>query len=255
MYGSNTIDTELIAAIEKANKLGINIITDGSKPSAKCLSISIIDDVPGGVNQVAFEMVGKDGETTSIRSPFTWEMNKEKFLEWVSMANKSPLRRINRTLSKMIRLMPMEKFDALRRITNLEKRFIEMMRNEFAFLGINVKGVNLPMLHHLTLIYGGIFDRKGGTERFLDAILDMVIDGIYRPDRCRSCRYCLDYSSGLRYCNCMRNEFSLPLDTTIGSVVNEFPDLSIQKVGNSGYAKTHYIPENQKSCAYYKRRF
>lgn len=255
MYGSNTIDRELIDSIEKANKLGINIITDGSQPSAKCLSISIVEDLPGGVNQVEFEMIGSNGETVSIRSPFTWEMTKEEFLKWVEVAYKQPLRRINRIIAKMVRLMPIEKFDALRRVPNLEKKVIEMLRNEFAFLGINPKGITLPMLSHLELIYGGMFNRAEGIERFLDTIFDMVIEGIYRPDKCRSCKHCVHTENGRR-CENFRNEgFSLPMDTKLGNIIDNFADLTVRKVGKKGYAYTKYIPENQKSCAYYKRRF
>ena len=256
MYGSNTIDGTLINAIEKANRLGINIITDGSQPSAKCLSISITEDVPGGVNQVAFEMIGKDGETVSIRSPFTWEMDKKHFLEWIEVAYKQPLRGINRTIAKMVRLMPIDRFDSLRRITNLEKKTVEMLRNELAFLGVNPKGVTLPMLHHLVLIYGGVFNRREGTEKFLDTIFSMVIEGIYRPDKCRSCRRCIYHEDGMRECASVKNPgFSIPLSTELGAVIDSFPDMWVSIKGKHRIALTKYIPEDQKSCVYYKRRF
>lgn len=256
-YGNNTIDRDLIRAIEKANKIGINIITDGSQPSAKCLSISIKSDVPGGVNQVAFEMVGKDGETVSIRSPFTWEMTREEFLAWAEKSYRYPLKNINRTIARMVRLMDIERFDALRRITNLEKRIIEMLRNEFAFLNINPKGITLPMLSHLELIYGGVnmMNRKDGIERFIDTLFNMVIEGIYRPDKCRSCKNCKYDCDGKRYCKNPVTEFSLPMDTTIGNIISDFPDLQVRVVGKRGYAYTKYIPENQRTCEFYRRRF
>ena len=252
---NNTIDRELISAIEKANKLGINIITDGTRPSAKCLSIMINEDVLGGVNQVAFEMVGENGETINRRSPFTWEMNKENFLKWIAVAYKQPLKRINQVIARMVRLMPLEKFDALRRIENLERKTIEMLRNELAVLGINPKGITLPMLSHLELIYGGIIGRPHGDEMFLDTMFDMVIEGIYKPDKCRSCRYC-DNDGEKRFCRNPLNEgFSLPMDTTIGNIITDFPDLQVRVVGTKGYAYTKYIPGNQKTCEYYNRRF
>ena len=251
----NTIDVELIRKIKKANKLGINVITDGSTPSAKSLSIVITDDAIGGASQIFFDMISENGEITSLPSPFTWAMTREKFIEFVEISNKFVLRKIYQTLSRMVRMMPIEKFDILRRIPDLQNQVIKYLYDELAFLGIKPRGISLPMMLHVEMMYGGpLLTHDEGIEHLINDLFDMVIEKRYIPDKCRSCKFCRYDDDGRRYCDNPGTVFSIPMDTTIGNIIDAFPDLQIRVNANQGYAYTKYIPGYQKNCSVHKRR-
>ena len=124
----NTINGEMISIIKKVNAIGVNVITDGSAPSAKCLTVIIDDNCPG-MKQYKFPILNDKGETKNIPSPFTWVMDKSTFLRWSNIATHGMFKMMNQVLAEIVQEMNVDDFDSLRQISKLETAMIAYFRN------------------------------------------------------------------------------------------------------------------------------
>lgn len=251
----NTINGEMISIIKKVNAIGVNVITDGTDPSAKCLTIIIDDNCPG-IKQYEFPVVDDNGNSKNVPSPFTWVMDKSMFLTWSNIATKGMFKTINKVISEIVAEMPVGDFDLLRQIPNLESRMIEFFRYEMKQGNIPFKGFNNPALYHIAMIYGGIFHQHRGIKSLIEDLIKMVSLNKYIRNKCRTCmfhRFTND-GTGHRCGGISVDDFRIEGADAISMQVgaNLFPDATVDR---NGYLHSRYILGNIEKCDGYHRRF
>lgn len=239
--------------VKKAESMGIHVILDGSEPSVKALSIIVNDDEFAGIRQHSFDIIDDDNTSKSIPSPFTWEMDTTSFMKWAETATHGIMSDINIALANVVRAMSVNDFDIVRRISNLEKEAVDLLRTDCKYAGINLKGLKPAALLHLSMIYGGIIHRQKGIERIIWDVITMVVMGKYIPDKCRTCMFCKHTNEGTgRYCKSpLIDSFTLPDGFTFGEGLNEYPDF----IAKRGKVMTRFITGHIKECDGYHRRF
>lgn len=251
MEGYNTaIDTELNDLIKKVNKLGINVIKEGDYVSSQCLTV-ILDTSDDNRREMATVIDGKP-------SPFTWILGTCEFKRWAHIATSFPYRKINKVLSRIIRLMNTDAFNELRQHSRLEIEFLEMLYAEMGSIGVPAHLNNKAVVTRLLLVYGGLVDQEAFIEDFLIEILGMIIKGSFRINKCRSCKYCdISIKKGAKH-RCKApgfDGFKIPGNMMVDGLLKDVPNFSVVEVGDERVCMTKYILEMQKTCEHYRRRF
>lgn len=250
----NTINGEMISTIKKVNAIGVNVITDGSAPSAKCLTV-VIDDNCAGMKQFKFPILNDKGETKNVPSPFTWVMDRATFLRWANIATHGMFKMMNQVISEIVTEMQVDDFDSLRQIPKLESAMIAYFRQEMKSVGIPFKGFNNPAMRHVAMIYGGIFHQKQGIKNLIEDLIKMIIFGKYTRNKCRTCFFHKITKDGTgHFCRCSTIDgfkvdgSGVSLDA--GAIL--YPDISLDK---NGVLHSRYILGNIEKCDGYYRRF
>lgn len=251
---NNTYET-ISNMIKRVNALGISVLEESERAPMKTLSITIVEK-KGIKEMIPFKYIDGD-DIREARSPFTWRLSREEFIEWATTATSRPFATIYKVVAKIIREMDIEDFNRLRIRSNLWEEMKKYFYEELSYTGFRkVSLTSAPALTHLTLIYGGLLNRNQGLENFVSNLFDMVLSGQVKHDRCRSCMWCKNKNDGGHICkNPLKEGFVIPSDMKVGEVINNFPDLKIQKFGDYKEYVTSWVPTEQPSCEYYNRRW
>lgn len=245
---------EISKLIDATTTLGIHVIEEGQRHTEKALTVIITK------RKSVKEMMPcrwlKDDEVISGRSPFTWKLSEEEFIDWARVATSQPFAMFNKSIAKLVRDMDVESFEALRKHENLEDEMYSFLQEELVYSGLGRIKFTHGALVHLSLIYGGLLHREKGVELFIEQLMNMTLQQQFIPDRCRSCMNCKYTNKGTgRYCRSLLNEgFVIPSDINVSELVDSFPDIKIKEYRRYRTALTRYIPGDIKDCEFYIRR-
>lgn len=249
-----TTYTKIAKLIEKVSALGIHVIDEGQHHTEKALTVIITRHK--GVKEMMPCRWVTDDELFTARTPFTWKLSEEEFIEWANKATTQPYAMINRIIAKLVRDMDVASFEALRKHEHLEDEMLSYFRQDLTEIGLGKIKFTQGALIHLTVIYGGLLHRELGIEQLVEQLMNMVLCGELIPDKCRSCMSCKYTTKGTRrYCRSLLNEgFVIPSDINVGELVDNFPDIKIKEYRKYRTALTRYIPDDIKNCEFYTRR-
>lgn len=229
--------------IQKVTRLGIDVLfTDSKRIVAQAATIRIVDGTDI-CRQIPFVIEGND-----VMSPFAWEMSEDVFMKWGQRAVKQPYKRLNKVVANMIRTMDVQTFDLLRQTPDLFDKVIYELRHHMADVHISVGHFSRPALLHLTHIFGGMNEEK--LRYFISRLFLDVLNSQHTVDKCSSCSH-YRIRHGKRYC--VYGGFELPEDMRISQVINEFPDVYVERTGKRYRAFTNYIPGPQDCDMHYRR--